>query len=210
MTHWTNEERAVLDTLAKGSPERAAMVREKMAELGRKSWEAFHRKITDPAIGWYAPYARLKELLPVEGVGFSPFSILDAAETLGIPFEQRTVYNPWRTHTEGIGDKSWDDYQDADVFELLFGEFPLTPGALWFIPDDCFYTGNRHDTGEPYRNEPYLLDASELRELVYEYLGKWNWGGQLNVDTIFLWRDTPRITLIHHEGWLYNLVLPGA
>ena len=197
MSVWTNEEQAKLDALEKGSPERSAMLRDKLRQIQAKAEQEARLRNLSPE--WLGAYTRLRELLPT--AGFSSDGIIAAAEKSGTPFELRTVYNSSRTHKAGIGTKCWEDYDDDEVYELLFHEFPLTPGMLWFIPHDTFFPGND-------RREPYLLDASELHDLVHDYPGKWNWGGQLNADTIFLWRDTPRITVIHHEGWLFNRVLP--
>jgi hypothetical protein len=147
--------------------------------------------------GWVAAHARLLTLLPnaVERVtapySMTPDPILEAATAAGVPFESILLYNPWRGNSAGRGSKPWESYDTLELFDTVFAEHPPTPGPLWFIPDDCF--GNR---------EPYSVSGERLRELVAANTF------DLHHDVLFIWQQSPRVSLIHHEGAFFNIVVP--
>jgi hypothetical protein len=121
----------------------------------------------------------------------TPDPILEAASEAGVPIESAFLYNPWRRHPEGQGVKAFEEYDKIELFDAVFAGRPPTPGPLWFIPDDCF--GSR---------EPYLVRGERLREFVASC------PCSLNHDVLFIWCESPRVTLIHHEGGFFHMNIP--
>lgn len=77
-----------------------------------------------------------------------------------------------------------------ELFDEVFAEHPPTPGPLWLIPDECF--GQR---------EPYLVAGENLREFVDANRC------DLHHDVLFIWQRSPRVSLIHHEGGFFHVVV---
>lgn len=183
---------------------------EKRAELSRQNplWKLPN---------WVGAYTRLLELLPAAHAtiltpGYMGLDrIWDAAKKSGFSWETRAIAGDtlwWQHDMAGsLGTKCWDEYEDEEVLDLIFGEFPLTPGPVWFIPDDCFYGQDRlSPTGRPYTDGPFYMQAEELREFVAEsrdYLI-----ARPSSDTVFIWCESPRIIMTNHDGWLQNLIIP--
>jgi hypothetical protein len=148
--------------------------------------------------GWVAAHARLLALLPgVRGritapYGMVPDPILAAVTAAGVPYEFVLLRNPWRANPIGIGDRSFEEYGNLDLFDLVFRAHAPTPGPVWFIPDVCF--GKR---------EPYLVAGEALREFIADC------PCSLTEDVLFIWAETPRLSLIHHEGGFAHLFIPG-
>ncbi|MEG4531151.1 hypothetical protein [Microcoleus sp. D2_18a_D3] len=147
--------------------------------------------------GWVAAHARLLALLPDAGeqitapYAMTPDPILGAATVANVLVESVLLYNPWRSNPAGRGVKSWESYGTLELYDVVFGEHLPTPGPLWFIPDDCF--GSR---------EPYSLLGEQLWEFV---------AGNpcdLHQDVLFIWEQSPRVSLIHHEGGFFHIVVP--
>lgn len=145
--------------------------------------------------GWVAAHARLLALLPearerIAGpYDMLPDPILEAATAAGALVESVLLRNPWRGSPAGRGSKSWERYDTLELFDVVFAENPPTPGPLWFIPDECF--GER---------EPYSVAGEQLREFVA--------GCDLHCDVLFVWERSPRVSLIHHEGGFFHVVIP--
>lgn len=146
--------------------------------------------------GWTAAHARLlailpnaRETIPVP-YNLLPDGVLEAAKDAGVPIESVLLFNPWRSNPEGRGAKAFKDYDRLELFDVVFAERPLTDGPLWFIPDDCF--GSR---------EPFLVHGEQLREFVASC------PCYLNDDVLFIWCESPRVTVIHHEGAFFHIVM---
>ncbi|MBP3957450.1 hypothetical protein J8F10_19560 [Gemmata sp. G18] len=123
---------------------------------------------------------------------FSPDAITSAATQLCIPFDFVLLRNPWRSNPAGKGTKAFEDLSEAELFDSVFEEHPPAPGPLWFMPDDCF----------DFRREPYLARGESLREFAL------NGPCSLHHDVLFIWTETPRVSLIHHEGCYTHIFLP--
>jgi hypothetical protein len=120
-----------------------------------------------------------------------PDLILQAADEVGAVVDSVLLYNPWRSHPEGRGAKAFEEYDKLELFDVVFAERSPTPGPLWFIPDDCF--GSR---------EPYLVRGEQLRDFVASC------PCSLSHDVLFIWCESPRVTVIHHEGGFFHLIVP--
>ncbi|MDY3561049.1 hypothetical protein R5W23_002308 [Gemmata sp. JC673] len=125
---------------------------------------------------------------------FGPDSITAAATRAGLPFDFVLFYNPWRAAPEGKGKKPFEELSKAELFDSVFEDHPPTPGPLWYLPDDCFWS----------RREPYLTSGETLREFVM------GCRGDLAQDALFIWTETPRVSLIHHEGGYTHIFLPDV
>jgi hypothetical protein len=101
------------------------------------------------------------------------------------------MYNPWRANPAGRGSKSWESYSTLELFDVVFGEHQPTPGPLWFIPDNCFG-----------RREPYSVLGEQLREFVAAN------ACDLHHDVLFIWEQSPRVSMIHHEGGFFHIKVP--
>jgi hypothetical protein len=149
--------------------------------------------------GWVAAHARLLAFLPgVRGrisapYGMVPDPIIEAATAAGVLHEFVLLRNPWRANPKGIGDRSFEEYSNLDLFDLVFGAHPPTPGPVWFIPDACF--GKR---------EPYLVAGEALRGFIADC------PCSLTEDVLFIWAEAPRVSLIHHEGGFTHLFIPAV
>lgn len=144
---------------------------------------------------WVAAYARLIGLLPdvAETIptpgGMAPDPILEAATAAGVLVEAVRMYNPWRADPAGRGVKQWESYSKLELFDMVFADLPVTFGPLWFIPQDCF--GSR---------EPYSVSGEWLREFINEC------PCSMNLDVLFIWEQSPRVSVIHHAGGFYHIV----
>jgi hypothetical protein len=168
-------------------------------------WEALREKAREQLArnplyrqpGWVAAHARLLALLPearetvAAPYSLTPDLILKAATAAGCPVESVLVYNPWRGNPAGRGSKPWEQYGKLELFDAAFADRPPTPGPLWFIPDGCFG-----------RREPYRVTGSELREFVNEC------PYSLHDDVLFIWEESPRVSVIHHEGAFFHITAP--
>jgi hypothetical protein len=146
--------------------------------------------------GWTAVHARLLALFPHARTTIpAPFDmlpdpILEAADQVDALADSVLLDNPWRSHLEGRGTKAFEEYDKLELFDVVFAERPPTPGPLWFIPDDCF--GSR---------EPYLVRGEQLREFVASC------PCSLSHDVLFIWCVSARVTVIHHEGGFFHLLV---
>lgn len=122
----------------------------------------------------------------------TPDKILEAATQADIPFESVLIQNVWRSNPEGYGDKEFEDYENLELFDLVFSARPPTSGMLWFIPDECFFDNY----------EPFLVQGEQLREFVSSFQP------QMNQDVLMIWRESLRVTLIHHEGAFFHIFVP--
>lgn len=158
--------------------------------------------------GWVAAHARLLALLPnareriAAPYNMVPDPIWVAADAAGAVVESVLVYNPWRGNPDGCGSKAWEEYDRLELFDLVFTANPPTLGPLWVVTDDCFG-----------RREPYTVAGERLREFVAES------GCDLLDDVLFIWEQSPRVSLTHHEGAFVHIVttadtsgmpIPGA
>jgi hypothetical protein len=127
----------------------------------------------------------LKKCLP--GSSIMPDRISDAARTLNI--EVRFVRIPqWEIQETGV-----DVYSKLELFDLMFSGVEIPASELIFIPD-------------------FILPGKALR---YS-------GGQLreaiarlphfvfDLDAIFLWPESRRISVFHHGGGFFHVQLPQA
>ena len=148
---------------------------------------------------WVESHARLLELLPTGRVTMpAPYNMVPD----GIIAAARE--SNWSVTSHRIRMLSLEDYEDDEkVFDYVFAKFPLTPGPLWFIPHTCFRSGKVPHSDEQYRGEPYLMNTADLRSLVGVCPCQLT-----NADTLFIWCDVPRIMVIHHEDWIFDLTLP--
>lgn len=173
------------------------MVCERWEVLTAKQAKEFRQRPIFQQSNWVAAYTRLLDLIPGAEQVISapcyiqPDAIVRAATAAGIVYESRTIYNPWRRHPEGLGTQSWEDYSDTEVLDTLLTEFPFASDPFWLISDDCFQ-----------EHGPYLTDKERLRDFDGEFRSGFH------MDTIFIWCESPRITVIHHEGWLFNIIVP--
>jgi hypothetical protein len=146
---------------------------------------------------WKAAHARLHALFPecrdslTRYSSLNPDPIYEAAELNEVPIQSVLIYNPWRGNPEGIGVKPYDQYGTLELFDLVFAEWPPTPGPLWFICDNCAR-----------RRSIYLVLGEHLREFVETS------PCEFDLDVVFIWCDTPRVTLIHHEGAFFHIGSP--
>lgn len=212
MSVWTERELARLNDPSLDPEARTRVIREKMAEMSERFAENQRQNPRYCLPSWVAVHARLLELIPGAAAtirapyGMSLSGIWKVATEAGLIWESRAIYNPWREDMNGIGTKTWEDYEDEEVIDVLFREFPLTPGPLWFIPDDCFCEGERRfPSGAPYSDEPYRIEAEELRAMLTA--SRDARVATPSADTVLLWCDSPRIAMIDHEGGIYNLVV---
>jgi hypothetical protein len=145
--------------------------------------------------GWVAAEARLRSLFPrITDAVFGPDGITRAAMQAGIPFDFVLLPSPWRAKAAGKGSKTFEELTKVELFDSIFEEHPPAPGPVWFLPDDCFWS----------RREPYLTRGEVLREFVGDC------PCSLHHDVLFIWCDTPRVSLIHHEGGYTHIFLPTA
>jgi hypothetical protein len=150
--------------------------------------------------GWVAAHARLLALLPAAReripapYDMIPDEICSAAKAAGVPYEWVLLRNPWRANPKGSGNRSFEEYANLDLFDVVFAAHPPTPGPMWFIPDDCFI----------YQREPYLVAGEALREFLADC------PCSLTHDVLFIWAEAPRVSLIHHEGGFTHLFLSGV
>ncbi len=117
-----------------------------------------------------------------------------AAQQLGVPLNFDLFPNPWRGNPAGEGTTSFEELTKLELFDRVFESHPTTSGPLWFIPDDCFWA----------RREPYLTSGEVLREFVA------GCPCSLHHDVLFIWCESPRVSLIHHEGGYAHIFLPTA
>jgi hypothetical protein len=146
--------------------------------------------------GWTAAHSRLLTIFPnAQAAIAAPYSmtpdrILEAADAVGAVSDSVLLYNPWRGAPEGRGNKPFEEYENLELFDVVFGEKSPSPGPLWFIPDDCFSN----------RREPYLMHGEQLRDSIASC------PCSLIQDVLFIWCECPRVTVIHHEGGYFHLV----
>ena len=146
-----------------------------------------------------AAHARLLALLPnargriTAPKNMTPDAILEAAEEAGALAESVRLPYSWRTTpaSQGTGTKDWEDYETLDLFDVVFRKHPPVPGPVWFITDDCYFRG-----------PPYSVQGDELRKFVAAERC------DLHGDVLFIWQRSPRISVIHHEGLFYHIVVP--
>ena len=164
-------------------------------ELRTKARQGFDRNPLYQQPNWVAAHARLIDLLPdaAETIptpdGMAPDPILEAAAAAGVLVESVRMYNPWRADPAGRGVMPWENYSKLELFDIVFADLPVACGPLWFIPDLCF--GSR---------EPYSVSGDGLREFVDEC------PCSLNLDALFIWEQSPRVSVIHHAGGFYHIV----
>ncbi len=139
--------------------------------------------------GWIAVRQRVSELLPAgarhlpDPSTLTPDNLCAAAEETGATFQFVSLPSSWRDST--CGQPHWEEWGRLELYDEVFGQLPPAPGELWFVPPECL----RRDV------EPYLVRGDELRTHVatrpfFVFDG----------DALFVWTESPRITVFHHEG----------
>jgi hypothetical protein len=173
------------------------MEQSRLQKLMAQAHEGLARNPLYQQPGWTAAHARLVALFPHAPIdapyNMLPDSIFEAAEEVGALVDSVLLYNPWRGNPEGRGTKAFNKYSKLELFDVVFAERPPTPGPLWFIPNECF--GHR---------EPYLVHGEQLRDFVASC------PCSLCHDVLFIWCDSPRVTVIHHEGGFFHLIAPAG
>ena len=145
--------------------------------------------------GWLAAHTRLLALLPHAQQKLAapycmvPDAILEAAKEIGGITGAVILYNPQRGNPEGYGVKSFEEYGNVELFDVVFAKQPPTLGPLWFIPNECFST----------RREPYYVRGEQLREFVASC------SCNLCHDVLFIWIETARVVVIHHGGGFFHI-----
>lgn len=143
------------------------------------------------APGWEAVRRRMISLLPMipPKECLCPDAIFEAASKGSVPIASVMLYNPWRSTPEGRGETAFEDYENVELFDEVFADYPPVPGPLWFIPDDCWFECR----------EPYMVEGARLRDFVATC------DCCMTQDVLFVWCESPRVTVIHHEGMFFHL-----
>ncbi|MFO0605969.1 MAG: hypothetical protein U0324_22480 [Polyangiales bacterium] len=177
-----------------------------MNDTLRARWEARAkaRGATDPnplyaLPAWVAAHTRLLALLPnaAEAIPnparMAPDPIVSAARAAGAVLDTIPIDNPWRANPTGRGTKPWESYSAHELFDAMFEAHPVSPGPLWFIPDECFG-----------RQEPYVVTGEQLREAFAQCRAS------LHLDMLFIWAESPRISIVHHVGCFVHITFPAS
>jgi hypothetical protein len=164
-------------------PERLAAKREEAANDTR--WQR-------PS--WVAVKERLRVLFPeTPELDLSADAMTNAATMAGVPFDFVLLRNPWRVNPTGKGATCFEELTEQALFDSVFEEHPPTPGPVWFVPHDLLFQ----------LDEPYLLTGEALREFATTSRHT------LVQDVLFIWTESPRVSLIHHEGCYTHIFLSG-
>jgi hypothetical protein len=168
--------------------------RNRLAALRARGREEMERNPLYKLRGWTAAHTRLLEILPNARTRIDapfcmlPDPILEEADKIDALLNSVILLNSWRGDPSGFGDKDFENYENLELFDLVFAERPPAPGPLWFVPDNCFGS-----------HEPYLVFGEHLRTFVAACRC------QLTQDTLFIWCETPRIAVIHHSGAFFHI-----
>lgn|GEM_PF-4861390 len=114
--------------------------------------------------------------------------IWESASEAGALVESVMLPNPWRSTPAGQGRKDWEDYGTLELFDVVFRKHPPVPGPVWVIGCGLFL---------------YSVQGEQLREFVAARQC------DLHDDVLFIWQQSPRISLIHHEGAFVHIVVPS-
>jgi hypothetical protein len=143
--------------------------------------------------GWLAVKERLRTLFPTTpDLDLSADALTQAATTAGVSFDFVLLRNPWRADPKGKGTISFEELAEEALFDSVFEEHPPAPGPVWFVPHDLLFE----------LDEPYLVTGETLRTVVTTSRHS------LVQDVLFIWTETPRVSLIHHEGGYAHIFLP--
>jgi len=136
--------------------------------------------------GWRRAYEAVWSLLPItrehitQGRScITPAVVLHYAERSG-RIIQRGIVPRWEEHDCGPG-----LYTKTELFERIFADVPAFVGEVILIIDECFPITTR---------EPFFGRGESLGKFLAEV------PFVFNGDTVFIWPESRRISVFHHEG----------